>query len=99
MYDYKLLPSAKQDVINAFNWYEKESKGLGYRFMQELASEIKKIDNPLIKERRVFRDFQKHTCKKFPFYIYYKKDDGKKLIIIFAVLHKKQDSSEFYNRI
>ena len=99
MYDYKLLPSAKKDIISAFKWYEKESKRLDYRFMQELAFEIKKIDNPLINERKVFLDFKKHNCKKFPYYIYYKKDDDKQLIIIFAGLHKKQDSSEFYNRI
>ena len=99
MYVYKLLPSAKQDVIEAFKWYEKKSPGLGYSFMEELSSEIKKIDNPGIEERKIFLDFQKHILRKFPYYIYYKKDLSRQLIVIFAVLHKKQNSSEFYKRI
>lgn len=98
MYSYKFIPLAKEDITNAFNWYEEKSPGLGSKFLSALSVELNKINTVLVEEKKVYKDFQKHSFKEFPYYIYYKKDENKQLIIIFAVLHKKQDSATFYKR-
>ena len=48
MFAIKLLPSAKNEIVNAYKWYEEKSIGLGSKFMESLFDELKFINNPLI---------------------------------------------------
>ena len=81
------------------NGMKKNRLGWGSKFMESLFDELKFINNPLIEPRKIYLDFHRNSLRKFPYYIYHRKEVDKQLIIIFAVLHKKQDSSEFYKRV
>lgn len=82
-----ILPQAKQDLQDAYDWYEKKSAGLGKRFLTEVEIKIRSMhENPFafnIKYDAV------HTAliSTFPFLIHYIFDKTRETILIVAVLH------------
>ena len=77
------------DAINAFNWYEEKSKGLGDEFLRVFyASAIQIIRNPLI-HKKVFNTFRRKLIRRFPYAIYYLIEG--KSIVIYGLFHTARD--------
>ena len=80
----KYLKSAKQDLIDGFNFYDSQEKGLGLYFLETLYSDIDSLK--LFPKRYSIHLEQYHRMlsTRFPYAIYYKiaKDD----IQIYAVI-------------
>lgn len=75
--------SASQDLINGFNFYEKQSAGLGNYFINSLFSDIDSLQiyagiHPL------HFGYYRMLSKRFPFAVYYKISD--KSALVYAVL-------------
>jgi toxin ParE1/3/4 len=95
-YKIVLLPQAHIDEYEAYEWYEKQSTGLGERLLSILETAYNKIaQNPehygFIDGKKELRDFLIHP---FPFLVVYRiKSDT---IEVITVHHSKKHPSKKY---
>jgi len=71
----EILPEANEDLIAGFRFYERQSGGLGFYFLDSLFSDI---DSLLIYSGIHPIVFGSHRCfsRRFPFAIYYVVEAG-----------------------
>ena len=98
-YSHRLHPLAKQDIIEAYEWYEDKKKGLGDRF----ADSVSKLIMNITKTPEIFGSkdkiyFREATLKDFPYIIVYKVLEHKKDIFISSVHHVKKHPIKKYRR-
>lgn len=95
VYNLKILPLAKIDLVEIVNWYENIKKGLGKKILNLLKAEIKIIrNNPTLYQIR-YDSTRIALIKIFPYLIHFEID--KKEIIIKAILHSSRDSKTWKN--
>jgi len=93
----KILPSANEDLINGYHFYERQSQGLGSYFLDSLFSDI---DSLLIYygiHQQFFGKFYRLLSKRFPFAVYYTVE--KTDIIIYAVLDCRSNPAWIEGRL
>ena len=80
----KTLPSANQDLIDGYWFYEKQSEGLGIYFLDTLFSDIDSLAIYAGIHPIYFKKYNRLLSKRFPFAIYYRvKNDT---VFVYAVL-------------
>ena len=67
----EILGSAEKDLIDGFNFYERQSKGLGDYFLDSLFSDIESLYIYTCIHALHF-GYQRLLSKRFPFAIYYR---------------------------
>ena len=80
----KILSSANEDLINGYHFYEQQAEGLGSYFLDSLFSDI---DSLIIYHEihpMFFNKYHRMLSKRFPFAVYYTKENND--VIIYAVL-------------
>jgi plasmid stabilization system protein ParE len=98
MYKSLILPLAKEDIRDAARWYNEQSQGLEKRFTGEVRDSVRFIKkNPSACNVR-YDKVRTAVLKVFPFMIHYTIDEGKKTVIISAVLHTSKDPIEWKKR-
>lgn len=68
----KILSSANNDLVNGFNFYEKQSNGLGNDFINTLFSDIDSLIFYHSTHPIYFDKYYRLLSSRFPFAIYYK---------------------------
>jgi toxin ParE1/3/4 len=87
-YDLVIEDEAIHDMLESFEWYEKEKLGLGTEFLDEVDSYFDKIC--VYPEHYQELNFQRvAVLKRFPFKIVYEVKGSK--IIVYAVYHSKRN--------
>ncbi|BBB22399.1 conserved hypothetical protein [Abyssogena phaseoliformis symbiont OG214] len=92
----KILPIANDDLLNGYQFYEQQKKGLGSYFLDSLFSDV---DSLLIYHGThliLFGKYYRLLSKRFPFAIYYTVKDGE--IIIYAVLDCRKEPAWIESR-
>ncbi|MCD4710429.1 MAG: type II toxin-antitoxin system RelE/ParE family toxin [Bacteroidales bacterium] len=98
MYKSIILPLAKEDIREATLWYNRQSKGLGKRFMDEVRGKIHFIkQNPKTCSVR-YDNVRTAVLNIFPFMIHYTIDPDKKTVIVSAVLHTSRNPELWQKR-
>ena len=97
MLELSLLAGARDDLDEAYNWYESREIGLGDRFLNYVQDGLF-----LIRQHpEIFpictAEFRKALISKFPFEIIYK-SDGKK-IVVHSVFNCAQHPQKWKSRI
>ena len=87
----KILPSANEDLINGYHFYEQQSPGLGSYFLDSLFSDIDSLLIYFGIHQQFFGKYYRLLSKRFPFAIYYRKKDN--VIQVRAVLDCRQKPS------
>ena len=95
---FKLVLSdrAKQELLQAYNWYEDQQLGLGDRFRATALDRINKIlQNPELFSTKhgLFREVR---VAVFPYVIVYKINKKKKRIVITSVFHTSLNPAKKY---
>lgn len=80
---------AKNDVEFAFEWDEKQRRGLGFEFLDCIEIAIKSILNFPEMYRLCYTNFRRCVIRRFPFSIFYTIED--KEIVIHSVFDNRQD--------
>ena len=91
--------SAINDINHAFNWYEKQSPGLGWAFRNEIAICVEKINTDKISYRQFVPGAYKIGLKRFPYQLYFLKREETLTLTIIAVLHNRRHPSEIGKRL
>lgn len=87
---------AKEEISDAYKWYEDKQIGLGERLLDELDdcfSSIKKNPKQFIKTHKEMRQA---ILKIFPFVIIYEIE--KELVIVYAIFHTSRNPEIWKNR-
>jgi plasmid stabilization system protein ParE len=81
---------AKNDVEFAFEWYEKQRRGLGFEFLDCIEIAIKTILAYPEMHQLCYSNFRRCVIRRFPFSIFYTIIEDKE-IIIHSVFDNRQD--------
>ncbi len=76
----KILPSASQDLIDGFWFYEKQTEGLGTYFLDTLFSDIDSLAIYAGIHPIYFEKYNRMLSKRFPFAIYYRVENETALV-------------------
>lgn len=94
MYQLEISSAARNDMADAFLWYEKQQKGLVNEFLHETFQTFEAIDqNPHIFAIRFSGKFRFGKTDCFPYLIVYEIVENR--IIINAVFHTSRNPSSF----
>jgi plasmid stabilization system protein ParE len=80
---------SKEDVELAFEWYEKQQKGLGVEFLNCIEASLNNILNFPEMYAACYLNFRRCVVSRFPFSIFYTVEDYQ--IVIHAILNNRQD--------
>ena len=80
----RILPSANQDLIGGYWFYEKQSEGLGSYFLNSLFSDIDSLTIYSGIHPIYFEKYHRLLSKRFPFAIYYRTDNN--IALVYAVI-------------
>ena|SRR5207249_3514213 len=79
-------PEAQTDIREATRWYEEREVGLGLRFLREIRTSLKHInDNPL-RFPIIEKDVRRALVRKFPYSVYFVIES--EAIAVIAVFHQ-----------
>ncbi|MDG1331434.1 MAG: type II toxin-antitoxin system RelE/ParE family toxin [Crocinitomicaceae bacterium] len=84
----QIQEEARNEILNAYFWYEEKSLGLGKKFITELDEAFKTI----VKSPKGYQKFYRHRqfpLEKFPFIILFEATPN--VLYIDAVFHTSQD--------
>ena len=84
----ELFAEARADLMEAWQFYEKQSAGLGTKFLDSIFADIDTLPN-CAGIHRVVNGSHRHLATKFPFAIYYRIEN--RVIRVRAVLDCRRD--------
>ena len=98
MYRIIFLVEAIDEIEQAGKWYAAQQPDLDKRFTETILVTIERLQSDKIIYGAVYRGLSRVLVKRFPYIIYFKKDIGSNLIIIYGILHIKQSRSQLDKR-
>ena len=87
----RVRPEARDDLLAAMAWYDEREKNLGAAFLEHADALFQQIDMHPARFPVVYRTFRRALMRRFPYAVYYIVEDN--AMIVFAVLHQRQDRS------
>ncbi|MEL6537013.1 MAG: type II toxin-antitoxin system RelE/ParE family toxin [Bacteroidota bacterium] len=90
--------AADKDLVKVHCWYEAESNALAKSFFKHYVQQRNRISEQPFLYARFEGNVRRCALKKFPYHIYYKVLKDQRLIVILAVLHQHQDTSQLAER-
>ncbi|GJM16894.1 MAG: hypothetical protein DHS20C13_22210 [Thermodesulfobacteriota bacterium] len=90
-------PLAREEVREAYQFYESRKSGLGdlfFRSLDDLFLQI--LDNPNLYPQD-FETIRKAPLRKFPFTVYYEVIDDQ--VLVYSVFHQKRNPEEWLGRV
>jgi plasmid stabilization system protein ParE len=91
-----ILPSARDDLSDGFDFYERQQEGLGRYFLESLFSDIESLRLYAgIHSKRL--GFQRLLSKRFPYAVYY--DQERLTARVWAVLDCRRDPDAIRERL
>ncbi|NOS71776.1 MAG: type II toxin-antitoxin system RelE/ParE family toxin [Verrucomicrobia bacterium] len=91
-----ILPSARDDLADGFDFYERQREGLGDYFQESLFSDIESLQLYAGIHLKAF-GFHRLLSKRFPYAAYY--DIEEQTIRIWGVLDCRQDPKSIRRRL
>jgi plasmid stabilization system protein ParE len=91
------LNEAEQELLEAALFYEKQARGLGKKFMDEVYQSIDYIVNFPLNSQKLTTDIRRKLLKRYPFGVLYRIDNES--IVIIAVMNLKRKPFYWLNRI
>ena len=89
-YQIRISEEAESEINKAKGWYEKQSYGLGEKFENDLKLEIESLLDFTIDHKTTHANHRRLLMYRFPYIIYYKREERTRIVEITSVLHNKQ---------
>lgn len=80
----RLLPAARRDLVDGYQFYEKQAAGVGRYFLDSLYAEIDSLTVHAGIHPVHFGSYRRLLARRFPFAVYYQVDD--EVVSVYAVL-------------
>jgi len=86
--DFRYLPPAEEEMIEAALFYEKQARGLGIEFLDDVQRAVDRFrDNPKSGEV-VVNELRRGLLSRFPFFLIYAVEA--EAVLIVAVAHQRR---------
>lgn len=90
VYNLNVREEAKEDIIDAYQWYEQKSIGLGKRFVDEVEEMLTYIENyPEHFQIKYKSKYREGVMRIFPYVVIYEIIDN--TVVVFSVFPAKND--------
>jgi plasmid stabilization system protein ParE len=86
----------RQDVLEAYRWYERQRAELGVEFRDELEAVLDRIVKTPEAYPVVHRETRRARLRRFPYGVFYRVLDD--AIVVIAVMHARRDPSSWKRR-
>lgn len=97
VYKLVILPRAQQEIIDAFDYYNKISKTVLNAFNRDLEDVYQSLEsNPFYQLK--YKNLRGIPFKKFPFLIFFSVEEAEKKVYIYSVFHTSQNPKSYPNR-
>jgi plasmid stabilization system protein ParE len=90
------LPRADLDVAAAYQWYEREERGLGLEFIEQVRASYDRIAASPLQYQELRAGIRRALLRRFPYAVYFAVESD--AIVILAVLHASRDPEEWQRR-
>jgi len=90
------LPTAQNELDDAFSWYEEQAIGLGYEFLDELEQALCLVSNYPKLQPLINKKLRRCLVNRFPYGIFY--GIAEDSIIVVAVAHLKRKPAYWKSR-
>jgi len=98
-YKTVILPTAKEDLLEAAKWYNKVRPELGKELVARFRERLTELrDNPLTCQIR-YSEVHTALIEQFPYMIHYYVDQQNKTIVVISILHTSRDPMVWDERI
>jgi plasmid stabilization system protein ParE len=91
-----ILPSARDDLSDGFDFYERQEEGVGDYFLESLFSDIESLRLYAGIHPKQF-GYYRLLSKRFPYAVYY--DRERKSVRVWAVLDTRRDPDAIRERL
>lgn len=93
MSKYKIIvrSKAQKELRKIYSWYEEQKEDLGKEFLQEALQIIDDLSQTIVEHRKFINEISVVRINRFPYHVFYIKNEQKQHISIIAVLGEKQD--------
>lgn len=91
-------PEAEVEINESMIYYEKERKGQGYKFQDEVRAKIEIIQLYPDRYSKRHNHYRETQLKTFPYLIVYRYNKIKNLITISAIHHTKRNPKNKYRK-
>ena len=88
-YNLIIKAEAKEEIIDAYNWYEDKQTELGERFINTIDEYFNSISLYPQQYHIEFNNMRKAVVKEFPFIIIFEIENND--VVVYAVFHTKQN--------
>jgi plasmid stabilization system protein ParE len=89
-------PEVREELNEAYNWYENQRSGLGDDFLDCIDETLKRICQMLESCPIVYRDVRRAIVHRFPYAVYYRIISSR--IIVTAIFHGHRNPKAWQTR-
>lgn len=82
-------PEVREELDEAYNWYESQQVGLGDDFLDSVDETLNRICQIPESYPVVYRDVRRSVVRRFPYAVYYRIVSSR--VIVTAIFHSRRD--------
>jgi plasmid stabilization system protein ParE len=82
-------PEARRDVVEARDWYERQSIGLGGEFVRALEAAVAVAQRSPETSPSILEDFRRVLLRRFPYSLIYRMEGD--TLVVFACFHHRRN--------
>ena len=97
VYTSILSTRAQKEITQSWEWYEERQQNLGDRFVKEVISKIRLIEQTPERYPTRFKSYKEALVPIFPFLIIYRLNRRKKSVRIVSLFHTSLNPKKKYN--
>lgn len=90
-YKVELSFRARQELMEAWKWYESKQQGLGNRFETEVYNSIEAIQQYPLRFPEKIQFYREKHIRVFPYLIIYRVIDENNIILISSIFHTRRN--------
>lgn len=90
---------AKTDIRHARKWYNQQQSGLGKRFIDDMATTLKKIANNPTSYALRYKEIRLANFETFPYAAHFYINDENSNVYIIAILHTSRNPDTLKDRL
>ena len=95
-FEVRFTEEAKDDLADAYEWYENRRSGLGEEFLTCFEASLHGLARSPKMYAKVYREFRRTIIRRFPYSIFFEFDGT--MVTIFAVFHSSRDPNKWKGR-
>jgi plasmid stabilization system protein ParE len=95
-YKIEILPRARRQLMEAWDWYDDRWAGLGDRFMQEIEKKLQQIEKTPERYAERRKGFRETKVKIFPYLVIYRIQKRKKIVAVSSIFHTSRNPRKKY---